>query len=400
MDRRRALRIFTGLGAGIGMAGMSGVIAGCGSDTDDDPTGKITDKVLKIGVIAPLSGDRKPAGDEIVNGLQLYLDFNDGLLGGHAIELVTAEEGDSPETAEAAADTLINSGVSAIVGVSNSMLVKAVSAKIENAKVPMLGTGGGPASVSSAVYTWSTSYVDDEPGEALGTYMKSTVKTGKIAMIAPSTSGRDAVEGFRNAFGTSQTRLPDGAIWMPDTYNPAAGDLLDAIDAIEQLDADILFCHAIGPAAVTLVKQLRASGLRQPIYAPGLFTEGTNLTQMAELAEGIFTAHNYAADLDNTFNQRFADSYRRNYSAIPTAASVAAYDAGQVLDRALGITGAGPSAQDLNLAIGRVGTIDSPRGSWQFNQPRAPQQKWYLREVRRDGTLLANVLIAELSVLG
>ncbi len=151
---------------------MSGVLAGCGNDAETDATGKITDKVLKIGVLAPLSGDRKPAGDEIINGLQLYLDFNSSLLGGHAVELVTADEGDSTKTAEEAADKLVNSGVSAVVGVSNSMLLKAVSAKIENAKVPLLGTGGGPASVNSAVYTWSTSYVDDEPGEALGIYMK------------------------------------------------------------------------------------------------------------------------------------------------------------------------------------------------------------------------------------
>ncbi|GAB7041267.1 MULTISPECIES: ABC transporter substrate-binding protein [Catenuloplanes] len=381
---------------------MSGVVAGCGGgDSEAEATGKITDKVLKVGVIAPLSGDRQPAGDEIINGLKLYLDFNNGLLGGHAIELVTAEEGDSEQTATAAADQLINSGVSAIVGVSNSMLVSAVSGKIESAKIPMLGTGGGPASVSSAVFTWSTSYVDDEPGEALGTYMKTTVKSGKIAMIAPAASGRDAVDGFRSAFGNSAPQISDGPIWMPDTYNPSAGELIEAIEAIEQLNADVLFCHAFGPAAVTLVKQMRASGLDQPIYAPGLFTEGTNLAQMDTLAEGIFTAHNYAADLANTFNQRFADNYRRRFSAIPTAASVAAYDAGQVLDRAIGITKAeGPSAQDINRAIGQVGTIDSPRGSWQFNQPRTPQQKWYLREVRRDGTQLANVLISELSTLG
>ncbi|MFI5841111.1 ABC transporter substrate-binding protein [Catenuloplanes sp. NPDC051500] len=382
------------------MAGMSGVLAGCGSDAEADATGKITDKVLKIGVLAPLSGDRKPAGDEIVNGLQLYLDFNSSLLGGHPVELVTADEGDTAKTAEEAADKLVNSGVSAIVGVSNSMLLKAVSAKIENAKVPLLGTGGGPASVNSAVYTWSTSYVDDEPGEALGIYMKATVNARKIAMIAPATSGRDAVEGFRNAFGNSAAQISDGPIWMPDAYNPTAGDLLEAINAIDQLNPDVLFCHAIGPAAVTLVKQLRASGLDQPIYAPGLFTEGTNLAQMDTLAVGIFTAHNYAADLDNTFNRRFADTYRRRFSAVPTAASVAAFDAGQVLDRAVGITGEGPSAQDINLAIGRVGAIDSPRGSWQFNQPRAPQQKWYLREVRPDGSVLANVLISELSTLG
>ncbi|TWH67401.1 branched-chain amino acid transport system substrate-binding protein [Micromonospora olivasterospora] len=71
-----------------------------------------------------------------------------------------------------------------------------------------------------------------------------------------------------------------------------------------------------------------------------------------------------------------------------------------MLDKAIRLAGSNPTAQQVNLALGKIGQIDSPRGAWQFNQPRTPQQKWYLRRVQRDGRLLSNVLINELATLG
>ncbi len=79
---------------------------------------------------------------------------------------------------------------------------------------------------------------------------------------------------------------------------------------------------------------------------------------------------------------------------------MASYDAALVLDKAIRLAGANPSPQQVNLALGKVGQVDSPRGTWQFNQTRTPQQKWYLRRVQTDGRLLSNIVINELATLG
>ena len=75
-------------------------------------------------------------------------------------------------------------------------------------------------------------------------------------------------------------------------------------------------------------------------------------------------------------------------------------DAAQVLDKGIRIAGKDLDPLQLNLALGKVGQVDSPRGPWQFNQPRTPQQKWYLRRVQLDGQVLSNVMINELATLG
>jgi branched-chain amino acid transport system substrate-binding protein len=71
------------------------------------------------------------------------------------------------------------------------------------------------------------------------------------------------------------------------------------------------------------------------------------------------------------------------------------------LDRAIAVAGPNPGPADINAAIAQLGQIDSPRGPWRFAQEtHAPIQKWYLRQVRRDGRALSNVVIAELATLG
>ena len=43
--------------------------------------------------------------------------------------------------------------------------------------------------------------------------------------------------------------------------------------------------------------------------------------------------------------------------------------------------------------------MESPRGIWAFNINRTPQQKWFLRRLRLDGQVAANMLDADLAVL-
>ena len=47
-----------------------------------------------------------------------------------------------------------------------------------------------------------------------------------------------------------------------------------------------------------------------------------------------------------------------------------------------------------------VGALDSPRGSWQFNQSRTPLQRWYLRQVRKDGQVVDNTVLGDLGMQG
>ncbi|WFE58732.1 ABC transporter substrate-binding protein [Micromonospora sp. WMMD712] len=398
MNRRRALQLLAALGT-------TGLTAACATDGDEGPAAP-TGKPVKIGLIAPQTGGFKAIGDEIVNGFQLYLTLNGQQLGGHPVTVVTADEGETAKTGQAAVDSLLKQGVLALTGVVNSAVMVGIRDTVEKARVPLIGSNASPKSLQSVVYIWRTSYVLDEPGRAIGPYMAQRLPAGsRVAIVAPDNLGsRDVIQGLQAQFstaGSSDPRIADPVIWTDTTSTPGGTAYAADIRTALARQPDAIFCHFAGPAAVQFIKQLYREGWTGPVYAPGFLTEGTVLDEVQEVeARNIVTSLNYSADLNNTANRTFASAYRKTHGASPTTYAMASYDAAQVLDKAIRLAGGDPTPQQVNLALGKIGQIDSPRGAWQFNQPRTPQQKWYLRKVQRDGQVLSNVLINELATLG
>jgi branched-chain amino acid transport system substrate-binding protein len=174
------------------------------------------------------------------------------------------------------------------------------------------------------------------------------------------------------------------------------------LNQIKASGAKAVFCFYAGSSAVDFVRQYTEAGLSPSVnlYAGGFLTEGVVLKQQGPAAKGVYTSMNYSPDLDNPTNRRFSAEYQKRYRLVPTTYAMASFDAAAVLDKAIGLAGSDLSPIALNAAIGKIGTIDSPRGVWQFNQNRTPLQKWYLRQVRTDGAILSNGLIADLVTLG
>ena len=398
IDRRHALKLLAGFGA-------TGLLAACGRGNEsDEGTVPISTEQVKIGLIAPQTGGYKAIGEDITRGFRLFLELNDGLLGNHPVQLLTPDEGDTEGSGKAALEGLLKQGVLALTGIASSAVMLGIRDIVEQARVPLVGSNASPAGLQGVVYIWRTSYVNNEPGQALGPYVAAQIKpTDKVGIIAPDyAAGRDSVAGFRERFGTGagDPRL-SAPIWTAFDTAPARDSFRPKIEQLLAGNPAAVYCFFAGQAAIEFIRAMWAAGYRGPIYAPGFLTEGIQLTDLEEQeVSRVYTALNYSPDLDNNANRTFASAYRKLYSTTPTTYAVASYDAAQVLDTAIRLAGDSPTPQSVNLALSRVGQVASPRGDWQFNQPRTPQQRWYLRRVQRDGPVLANVLVDELETLG
>jgi branched-chain amino acid transport system substrate-binding protein len=395
INRRQALKLLAALGA-------TGVASACATedDPDEEPSIPTSDVPVRIGLLVPKTGGLKTVGEDVVRGFQLFIDLNGGRLGGHPVELETADEGDTASSGNDGLKELLGRGVVAVSGVVNPTVILAIRNAIQEAKVPLIGSVASPESLQGEVYVWRTSYVSTDAAMALGPHVAREEK-GKVVMVVPSFgSAQDVVNGFRTGFGWLDKRLVTEPIWARETTNPPPGFYAPVINQLRAANPSAVFCDFAGAAAVEFVREYRAAGLPARLYATGFVTEGAALTELGEEAIGIVTAMNYSADLPNAANRVFASGYRQAHNSSPTTYAMASYDAAQVLDNAIALAGEAPTAQQINLMLGKVGQIDSPRGKWQFNQSRTPQQKWYLREVRRDGKVLSNVLISQLNTLG
>ncbi len=396
LHRRQLLKLFGALGA-AGVAGPA--LAACATS---DPNGAQSTPV-RIGLIAPVSGPNKPIGDDLTAGFQLYLSLNGTRLGGHPVELVKVDEGSTADTGRAAVDQLIKEhAVQAMTGVASSAVMTGIRDQIEGAQVPLVGSNASPSTLGSVKYIWRTSYVNDEAGRALGGHLAMNRNQTVYVISDDSDTAREQVNGFLRAFNGlhGHADLADDPVQVPLTSTPGT-PLNNYVAAIRTSNARSVFAAFSGAGASAFVKAYRAAGVSAQLFAPGFLTEGADaLKDLGDAATGIFTAMNYAPDLDNVANRTFASAYQQAYTVLPSTYAMASYDAAAVLDKALTLAAGDLAPQAINTALANIGQIDSPRGSWQFNQTRTPLQRWYLREVRREGQALGNALLGDLVMLG
>lgn len=394
-----ARRVRTRMRHTIAVAALAVLAAGCGGGLGGGGGADSSSGPVKIGLLVPQSGVYKALGNDMKAAFKLYVKQNDGKLGGREVEIILADEGDSAATGKAAAEKLVKQDdVLAVTGVVSSAVMNAVKGIFESQHVPLVGSNASPTNLVDPEYIWRTSYVNDQPGKALGKYVANHVDGPVYLIAADYQAGHDEVAGFKETF------LPAGGKIAGEVYTPFPDtkNYQPYLANIEQSDAKAVFTFYAGSAGIQFVKQYEAFGLAGeiPLYSAGFLTEGGALDAEGKAALGVFTSMNYSWTLDNETNQKFVSAYESKTGEKPTTYAMASWDAAQVLDAAIEIAGDDLTSESLNEAIGKVEKIDSPRGTWKFNEHGTPRQMWYLREVQMVDGHLANVVVDKLGRLG
>ena len=131
---------------------MALTLVACGEQGGNDPQGGATgDKVIKIGVFEPSSGDSASGGKKEILGMQYASKmFPTVTVGGeeYQVELVYADNASSNDKAPTAAQTLISQGVSVVLGSYGSGVSIAAADTFAEAQIPAIGVSCTNASVT------------------------------------------------------------------------------------------------------------------------------------------------------------------------------------------------------------------------------------------------------------
>jgi branched-chain amino acid transport system substrate-binding protein len=354
---------------------------------------------VRVGLVIPQAGVYTPLGVDMQNGWNLWLDQHDGKMGDYTVETVTADEGEGPDTGVPAIQRLLTEGdVDALVGIVNSATALGVAEQVTEAETPLLiaNAGAGPITKDAgSPYVWRTSFTNAQIAAAMGEHLAEE-GVGPVYVMAPDyAAGQEVVAGFIEAFEAGGGTVAGQAL----TPFGKTQDFQPFLSGAQASGAKAVFVFYAGGEAVSFVKQYADFGLKDtlPLYGSGFLTEGGVLAAQGEAAVGVQTALHYSTEIDNESNKEFVEAYREAYDALPTVYAVQAYDAANVLARALkestDLTG-----KALTDALGGLGTIDdSPRGPWSFNG-QTPEQTIYLREVTDEGGTLLNSVVTDLGV--
>ena len=345
--------------------------------------------VVKIGIIAPMTGPQAASGQQIVAGAKLYQQINGTKAGGKTVELIIKDDtGTADVTRRLAQELIVNDKVAALTGFGLTPLALAVGPVITQAKVPaVIMVAGTSMIVGTSPYFVRVSFTLPQNTAPVAQWaVENNVKTA-VSMVSDYGPGLDAAAAFKKRLEGAGGKL------MEELKAPLADpDFAPFLQRAKDMKPDALFLFVPAPTAGALMKQVVDRGLPQSgikIIGTGDVTDDDQLNGMGDGVLGMITSHDYSADHNSPENKAFVEVFKKvNNGLRPNMMAVAAYDGIHAIYAALEKTkGEGDGTKLLDAFKGLSWV--SPRGPMSIDpETRDVVQNVYVRKVeKKDGEL-------------
>ena len=241
-----------------------GLVA-CGEKAPTDDGAADGEKVVKIGVFEPQSGDNGAGGKQEILGMQ-YANVETPTveIGGetYKVELVYADNASSNDKAASAAQTLISSGVSLVLGSYGSGVSIAAGDTFAAAGMPAIGvTCTNPQVTAGCDVYFRICFLDPFQGTVLANYAKDALGATKAYCLAKQ--GDDYSGGlcnyFLEAFGEENC--------VYEVFPEGTSDYSTYVTNAQNQGCDVFFSPVSTEAAAQIIAKADTQALGMPILA-------------------------------------------------------------------------------------------------------------------------------------
>ena len=223
------------------------------------------DNVVKIGVFEPMSGDNGAGGKQEVLGMQYANTVCpeveiDGET--YKVELVYADNASSNDKAPSAAQSLVSSGVSVVLGSYGSGVSIAAGDTFANAMVPAIGvTCTNPQVTSECDVYFRICFLDPFQGTVLAGFAKDSLGASKAYCLAKQ--GDDYSGGLCNYFIDAFGK--DNCVY--EQFPEGTQDFSTYITNAKNQGCDVFFSPVSTEAAAQIIAKANTQALGMPILA-------------------------------------------------------------------------------------------------------------------------------------
>lgn len=363
------------------------LVAGCSESTDTGNDNSSTDnetdeaaETIKIGFILSQTGTFAPLSEGIINGFNLYLDENDGMLGGKEVEIKVEDDEANPQVALRKYRQLVQSEkVDLLVGPISTSVVYALRDEVEKDKIILIdanAAGDDLAWSEKSDYVYRTSFSNWQNGSSTAEYLANNIGKRAIVLAPDYPAGEENIRAFKAAFEAAGGEVIKEFYPQLDT-----NDFSPYLQEASAEKPDLIYAFFTGSDGIRFVSQYKELGLQGKIPLGGPFELGDELvTEPAgDAAEGIITGIIYSPYLDNELNKKFVEAYEQKYSKLPNFFAVEGYDSAAILDKA--ILDAGSTEAEELMEVLKGISIESPRGPLTIDpKTNNPIQNFYIAE--------------------
>ena len=239
--------------------------------------------VIKIGHVAPLTGNQAHLGKDNENGARLAIeDLNEKKIkiGGQEVkfELLPEDDGADPKQGTAVAQKLVDAKVAGVIGHLNSGTTIPASKIYFEAGIPQISPSATNPKYTMQGYKTAFRVVanDGQLGGTLGRYAVKDLKGKAIAIIDDRTAyGQGVADEFEKA-----VKAAGGKLSGREFTNDKATDFAAILTKLKGSKPDVVFFGGMDAVAGPMLRQMKQLGIK----AKFLGGDGICTAELAKLA--------------------------------------------------------------------------------------------------------------------
>jgi branched-chain amino acid transport system substrate-binding protein len=260
---------------------VAGGGCGIGGDTQEQ-------RPLRLGVIAPLTGNYEPLGRDHKKAIELAVEEVNAAGGvlGRRIEITVKDDRSTPDQSVANFNEM-KSNVDVVIGSAFSNCALATIPLAEQERIPYLSLAPADEQVAPVrPFVYVVPATSSKYAERLLQYFQATNVT-KLA-VAYDTRSSYAVAGFKGM--QAQAGRYGVTIVAAAEFQTTTADFTPVFAAVKSSGAQAVTVWATGPPAVTATKQYSAAKIGIPLVLTGAQASRLFLDPAGASAEGVTIA--------------------------------------------------------------------------------------------------------------
>lgn len=307
----------------------------------DDANASGDAETIKIGMLAPLTGEVAEYGVAVANGVRLYVEEYNAAGGMNGKQIVLVEYDEEGDSAKAVTgyNSLVDQGVAAIIGDVTTGPTLAVVVESQADNMPMITASATAAAVTvdpdtGAVYEnmFRSCFIDPFQGEKMATFAYEELGA-KTAAILYNT-GIDYSVGLTEAFEEKAAELGLEVVAV-ESYADGAVDFTSQLTNIAAKTPDVLFVPDYYSVVALVATQADAAGVTATMLGADGWDTVLQVVEDASLLEGAYYCAGYSKNDTTEAVQSFIAAYEAKYESTPNMFAAQAYDAAAILFAAL-----------------------------------------------------------------
>ena len=382
------------LSMALGMTACGGSSSSSDSDSSQSGDAASGDKVVRIGVFEPATGDSGAGGKQEMLGMQYANHITPTVdIGGetYQVELVYADNGSDSAKAPTAASELVSKDVSLVLGTYGSSSAIAGGPIFGEAGLAAIGvTCTNPNVTAGNDYYFRICFLDPFQGTVLANFAQDKFSAKKAYCLGEL--GNDYDQGLVKYF----TDAFDGEV-ITDAFPTNTSDFSTYLAKAKDQGAEVIFCPVSIAYATQIIKLAASMGLDIPILGSDTLDSNKVLEAAAgsdvqlyvstfyqeggspEFDDGIkaWLNEDSTAMTNNGGNDTIAAvtamGYDAYYVALEALKAAGSTDAGAVKAALPGVTYSGISGEisfddigDAKRDAAYIKTANTETGAWDF----------------------------------